>query len=47
MFRRRALTSAAVSLAAVLLAVAGCKVQVPSAAASSGTSGTGHRGHRV
>jgi phosphatidylserine/phosphatidylglycerophosphate/cardiolipin synthase-like enzyme len=43
MFRRSALASAsaAASLAAVMLGVAGCKVQVPSAAqASAGTSGT-------
>ena len=39
MLRRSALPFAAVSLATVLLAGAGCKVQVPSAAASSGTSG--------
>ena len=39
MFRRSALPSAAVSLATVLLAAAGCKVQIPSAAASSGNSG--------
>ncbi len=39
MFCRRALASAATSLAVVMLAVAGCKVQVPSAAqASTGTS---------
>ena len=38
MFRRSALPFASVSLATVLLAGAGCKVQVPSAAASSGTS---------
>jgi phosphatidylserine/phosphatidylglycerophosphate/cardiolipin synthase-like enzyme len=39
MLRRSALPFAAVSLATVLLAGAGCKVQIPSAAASSGTSG--------
>jgi phosphatidylserine/phosphatidylglycerophosphate/cardiolipin synthase-like enzyme len=39
MLRRSALPFAVVSLATVLLAGAGCKVQVPSAAASSGTSG--------
>jgi cardiolipin synthase A/B len=39
MFCRRAIASAATSLAVVVLAVAGCKVQVPSAAqASTGTS---------
>ena len=39
MFCRRALASAATSLAVVVFAVAGCKVQVPSAAqASTGTS---------
>ena len=39
MFCRRALASAAASLAVVVLAVAGCKVQVPSTAqASTGTS---------
>jgi hypothetical protein len=39
MFCRRALASAAMSLAVVVLAVAGCKVQIPSAAkASAGTS---------
>jgi cardiolipin synthase A/B len=39
MVRRSAFPFAAVSLAAVLLAVAGCKVQIPSASASSGNSG--------
>jgi phosphatidylserine/phosphatidylglycerophosphate/cardiolipin synthase-like enzyme len=39
MLRRSTLPFAAVSLATVLLAGAGCKVQVPSAAASLGTSG--------
>jgi hypothetical protein len=39
MFCRKALASAATSLAVVVFAVAGCKVQVPSAAqASAGTS---------
>jgi cardiolipin synthase A/B len=44
MFRRRALTAAA-SLAVMLLAVTGCKVQVPDAASSSGNSGTGAAGN--
>ena len=46
MFGRSALASAsAASLAAMVLAVAGCKVQVPSAAqASAGTTGAVHAG---